>query len=81
VCQGYLCARVASQAGGPSVVATLACVPTTCDSCGDRVEDLTPVRRQYVTPAAWDTEGKVETVAEVEQWCVVCLLHYPHERA
>ena len=52
-----------------------------CDSCGDKVDDLTAVHRQYVTPEAWDTPGRVQTLDEVEHWCVVCLIHYPHEVA
>jgi len=33
----------------------------------------------YVTPAAWDTEEKVEVDDEVEQWCFPCRSHYPHQ--
>ncbi len=33
----------------------------------------------YVTPAAWDTEGKVEPAADTEHWCLTCLMHYPHQ--
>lgn len=51
----------------------------TCGSCGRDGEILAPVHRVYVTPAAWDTEEKVEVVDEVEAWCVVCLTHYPHQ--
>jgi len=50
-----------------------------CDSCGDERDDLVPVHRQYVTPEAWDTQAKVEVVAEVERWCLVCRTHYPHQ--
>jgi len=50
----------------------------TCDSCGDADDHLTPVHRQYVTPAAWDTEAKTVVVDEVEHWCLVCRTHYPH---
>ena len=52
----------------------------TCDSCGS-VERLTTVRRVYVTPESWDTEGKAEVQAEVERWCFSCRTHYPHEEA
>ena len=31
----------------------------TCDSCGSE-EEVTEVRRVYVTPESWDTEGKAE---------------------
>lgn len=53
----------------------------TCESCGDVSEPLIAVHRQYVTPAAWDTEAKVDVVAEVEQWCLICCTHYPHQVA
>ena len=51
----------------------------TCESCGSEGQSLEPVRRVYVTPAAWDTEEKVEVVDEVEHWCFPCRTHYPHE--
>ncbi len=50
----------------------------TCDSCGS-TEHVTTVRRVYVTPEAWDTEGKVEPSADTERWCDVCRAHYPHQ--
>jgi hypothetical protein len=50
-----------------------------CTSCGSDADDVIAVRRVYVTPAAWDTEEKVEVVEEVEQWCFPCRTHYPHE--
>jgi hypothetical protein len=50
-----------------------------CTSCGSEAEDVVDVRRVYVTPAAWDTEEKVEVVDEVEHWCFPCRTHYPHE--
>ena len=50
----------------------------TCDSCG-REEAVTEVRRVYVTPEDWDTEGKVEPQAGTERWCDVCRTHYPHQ--
>ena len=53
-------------------------VPT-CDSCGRAGEELAEVHRVYVTPAAWDTEERVEVVDEVEHWCFVCRSHYPHQ--
>ncbi|MEY2589087.1 MAG: hypothetical protein QOJ67_1071 [Acidimicrobiaceae bacterium] len=37
------------------------------------------MHRVYVTPEAWDREGKVEVVREVERWCDVCQSHYPHQ--
>jgi hypothetical protein len=50
-----------------------------CDSCGREDEALTEVRRVYVTPAAWDTEGRVDLAPDTEQWCDVCQAHYPHQ--
>lgn len=49
-----------------------------CDSCGDTAE-VTLVRRVYVTPEAWDTEGSATVADDTEQWCGVCLIHYPHQ--
>jgi hypothetical protein len=50
-----------------------------CESCGRDGEELAPVHRVYVTPESWDTEGKVDVVDEVEEWCFVCRSHYPHQ--
>jgi hypothetical protein len=50
-----------------------------CDSCGRENEEVVAVRRVYVTPETWDTEGKVEIVDEVEHWCFSCRSHYPHQ--
>ena len=51
----------------------------TCDSCGGEATDLAEVRRVYVTPEAWDTEGKIEVQDETERWCFACRTHYPHQ--
>jgi hypothetical protein len=51
----------------------------TCESCGRDDEQLTRVRRVYVTPEAWDSEEKIEVVDDPESWCFVCLTHYPHQ--
>ena len=52
----------------------------TCHSCGrDDATDLVDVHRVYVTPEAWDTEGKIEKQTDVEAWCFACRTHYPHE--
>jgi hypothetical protein len=59
------------------VVAT----PGTCESCGRPGVDVEAVRRVYVTPEAWDREGRVEVMAEVERWCFPCRTHYPHQQA
>jgi hypothetical protein len=50
-----------------------------CASCGRDEDDLVLVHRVYVTPESWDTEGKVDVVDDVEQWCFVCRTHYPHQ--
>jgi hypothetical protein len=50
-----------------------------CTSCGSEAADVVDVHRVYVTPAAWDTEEKVEVVDEVERWCFPCRTHYPHQ--
>lgn len=50
----------------------------TCDSCGAE-DEVTTVRRVYVTPEDWDTEGKVEPVESTESWCYACRAHYPHQ--
>ena len=50
----------------------------TCESCGSEEEVIT-VRRVYVTPEAWDTEGKAEPEAGTEEWCFACTTHYPHQ--
>ena len=51
----------------------------TCESCGREDRDIVPVRRVYVTPESWDTEGKAEVQPDVERWCFSCRTHYPHE--
>jgi hypothetical protein len=50
-----------------------------CDSCGSEGVEILSVHRVYVTPEAWDTEGKVEVQHEVERWCFPCRTHYPHQ--
>lgn len=50
----------------------------TCESCGSE-EDVTEVRRVYVTPEDWDTEGKAEPQPGTERWCYACRAHYPHQ--
>ena len=51
----------------------------TCESCGVPREALLPVHRVYVTPAAWDTEERVDVQPDVELWCFPCRTHYPHQ--
>jgi hypothetical protein len=53
--------------------------PVTCQSCGGEADDPVEVRRVYVTPESWDSEGKVDVVDEVEVWCYPCRTHYPHQ--
>jgi hypothetical protein len=48
-----------------------------CDSCGDDDADLTSVRRVFLSPAAWDKEEERRESETVEQWCAVCMVHYP----
>ena len=50
-----------------------------CESCGRDDEEVVSVHRVYVTPETWDTEGKVDVLDEVEQWCFACRSHYPHQ--
>jgi hypothetical protein len=50
-----------------------------CHSCGREDEDLVTVRRVYVTPETWDTEGSSKTMPDVELWCFPCRTMYPHE--
>jgi len=52
-------------------------VQGTCESCG-RDDEVVLVRRVYVTPEAWDTQGRVDVAGE-ELWCYVCRTHYPHQ--
>lgn len=51
----------------------------TCDSCGSVETVVWAVRRVYVTPADWDTEGREVVDPQVERWCFACLASYPHE--
>ena len=37
------------------------------------------VHRVYVTPAAWDTDERIDVVADVERWCPSCRSTYPHQ--
>ncbi len=50
-----------------------------CHSCGREDDDLAAVRRVYVTPETWDTEGSSKTKPDVELWCFPCRTMYPHE--
>ena len=52
-----------------------------CDSCGrdEPAGDVLAVHRVYVTPAAWDTDERVEVVDELERWCFACRSSYPHQ--
>ena len=50
-----------------------------CHSCGGHGDDLQSVRRVYVTPAAWDRDGRVDVVDEPEHWCAACRSQYQHQ--
>jgi hypothetical protein len=53
-----------------------------CENCGSAARDardVVAVHRVYVTPAAWDTEEKVDVQDDVEQWCSACRSVYPHQ--
>ncbi len=50
----------------------------TCESCGAADDELHTVRRMYVTPADWDTDGSEVTMPDTEQWCFACCTMYPH---
>ena len=53
----------------------------TCDNCARDDSEVAPVKRMYVVPESWDTEGSSQTLDEVEQWCFSCRTQYPHEDA
>ncbi len=63
---------------GLKVGVSVGVVPATCDSCGAMEDELFAVRRQYVTPAEWDTPAREVTLDEIERWCFSCCTHYPH---
>ena len=50
----------------------------TCESCGAADDELHTVRRMYVTPPDWDTDGSEVTMPDTEQWCFACCTMYPH---
>jgi hypothetical protein len=50
-----------------------------CESCGRAGEAVVLVHRVYLTPGDWDTEERVQVVADPERWCDVCRAHYPHQ--
>ena len=52
-----------------------------CESCAREDDDLSLVRRVYVTPETWDTPGSSKTVPDTELWCFSCRSQYPHEPA
>ena len=52
-----------------------------CENCAREDDDLSAVRRVYVTPESWDTPGSSKTAADVELWCFSCRSQYPHEAA
>lgn len=50
-----------------------------CDSCGETDDILTTVTRLYVTADELGVTQEVTRASSDEQWCTVCLVHYPHE--
>ena len=58
--------------------------PSDCDSCGDTAEVIL-VRRVYLPidlehPPAPEVPAEEEvTTGELEWWCEVCRIHYPHQ--
>lgn len=77
--------RRAPPPGAPGCGATVDVVEATnehCDNCASPARDSTDVaavHRVYLTPAAWDTEEKIEVLDEVEHWCSACRSVYPHQ--
>ena len=62
--------------------------PQCCGSCGDETEDLVHVRRLYILTTPRDeldvgVEGVTPEMTEgdLEWWCEVCRIHYPHRTA
>lgn len=37
------------------------------------------MRRAYVVPESWDTQGSMDVLPEVELWCLSCISQYPAE--
>lgn len=50
-----------------------------CENCARPDDDLAPVRRRYVVPPAWDTEGSDRVLDDIETWCFSCRSIYPHQ--
>ncbi len=61
-----------------SLGGTLPAMKVICESCGRDDDALTTVRRVWVTPEQWDTQGRLD-LGELESWCSVCMTHYPHQ--
>ena len=67
------------RCGSPATVPAVGEASERCESFGGTASDVAPVHRVYVTPAAWDTEERVEVLDEVEGWCSACRSQYPHQ--
>jgi len=52
-----------------------------CENCGFPDVDRVRVRRVYVVPASWDSEGSETVVPEPEWWCISCCSQYPNDPA
>ena len=51
-----------------------------CENCGFESDDLSMVRRMYVTPETWDAPGSQQVLDDTEMWCVSCVTQYPNAR-
>lgn len=56
-------------------------VMASCENCTRDEPELLAVRRVYIVPESWDSEGSETVDPEVEHWCISCCTQYPHERA
>jgi hypothetical protein len=50
-----------------------------CDSCGDEGPDLVTVQRVYVVFDEASTPTGHRLADEIETWCAVCRITYPHQ--
>ena len=50
-----------------------------CENCATPDDELTLVRRVYLTPETWDAPATASVVDEPELWCLPCCTQYPHD--
>jgi hypothetical protein len=50
-----------------------------CDSCGDEASDLLVVQRIYLELDEQHLPAGHRLADELETWCIVCRLTYPHQ--